>query len=98
MEALERHRMKSARSKRFVRTGKLRNRCTIADSAEISGKPLRVWRRARGAVLILLQGGMVDAAVHWNRVRVPIWEAGTLNREPLRPPRCRVAGGRRELT
>lgn len=29
---------------------------------------MRVWRCGRGPALILLQGGMADSALYWNRV------------------------------
>ena len=42
-----------------------------SETIEVQGGQVRFWRGGRGAPLILLQGGMADAALHWS----PIWDA-----------------------
>jgi 2-hydroxy-6-oxonona-2,4-dienedioate hydrolase len=37
---------------------------------QIDGRAVRVWRGGAGAPLILLQGGMADAQLHW----APVWD------------------------
>jgi 3-oxoadipate enol-lactonase len=41
------------------------------EDINIDGRPVRFWRGGHGEPLILLQGGMADAALHWS----PVWDA-----------------------
>jgi 2-hydroxy-6-oxonona-2,4-dienedioate hydrolase len=40
------------------------------DVITVQGRPARLWRGGAGAPVILLQGGMADAELHW----APIWD------------------------